>query len=190
MMVTTRAFSPLERSVDVIDAKPLVGDEEHRDLRVRGGTMLHDLSLRKPYKGSRAERPFMGHEMAFENIQAVPARVRMMGIHHARGIANQTDLRPGFRVGMQVLAENHLSQFLVVTFFPGLFGRDDREEFVRHGSSKGWSSFSDRSFGRHPCILGVAASDSNRSLRRFEGRGGAGVNLSGKILSGRPDVRQ
>ena len=100
--------------------------------------MLHGLSLRKPDKGSGTERPFMGDEMAFENIQAVPARVRMMRIHQACGIANQTNLRPGLRVSVQLLAENHLSQFLVVTFFPGLFGGVDREEFVRHGYPKGW----------------------------------------------------
>ena len=144
-------------SVYVVDAKAFVGDEENGDIRVGGGAMLHDLSFREPDEGSRAERPFMGDEPAFEDIQTVPARVRMMRIHDPGGIADQPDLGPGLRVGIQVLAEDHLPQFLVETFFPGLIKPVHREEFVRHVFSRRGSSFSNRPFGRQPALRDAAS---------------------------------
>ena len=93
-------------SLNIINTKALVCDEEGRDFSERTGTVLHDLPFRKPDEGPRAERPLVRHEIAFENIQAVAARMGVAGIDEARGVANQPNLCPGLRVGVEILAEN------------------------------------------------------------------------------------
>src|SRR4029077_14580056 len=101
-------------SFDIINAKAFVGNEENRDIRLGAGAMRHDLPFGKPDEGSRSERSLVCHQPSFQNIQAVTAWVRMFGIHETGRVANQPNLCPGLWVGVEFLAENRLSDLLVV----------------------------------------------------------------------------
>src|SRR4051812_595638 len=95
--------------------------------------MLHDLALREPDEGPRAERPLVRHQVAFEDIQTMSAGVSMGGVHQPRRVANEPDFRPGLRVGVQILAQDYFTELRAVSFVPRLRrGVDGKELVVRH----------------------------------------------------------
>src|SRR5262249_12141430 len=120
-------------SLQVVDPKALICDEEHRGIGLRAGAVLHDLAFWKPDKCPRTIRPLVRHELTAQDIQAMAAGMRMSGVHKPRWVADQADFRAGLRVSVQILAQDRLAELLVVPLFPWLRVGVDREKFtVRH----------------------------------------------------------
>src|SRR6188768_592522 len=70
--------------VNVINAKCLVRDEKHGHIALSGCAMLHHFAFGKPNESSWTKRSVMGHEVAFEDVHPVPARMGVCGIDHPR----------------------------------------------------------------------------------------------------------
>ena len=106
--VSSRAVlksAPPFLSLDIINAKALVCNKEHRDISVSACAMRHDLSFREPDESAWTKSSLVGYQLAFENIQAVTARVGVPGIHKAGSVSNEPDLCPGLRVNVEILQD-------------------------------------------------------------------------------------
>ncbi len=72
--------------------------------------MLHHFAFGKPDEMTGAEAAFVCDELAFKDVHAVAARMRVQRIDEAGRIANQADLHAGVGIGEEILAKERAYQ--------------------------------------------------------------------------------
>src|SRR5436853_438395 len=91
-------------SLNVIDLKTFIGNEENRHIPTWAGSVFHDFSLRKPDKRSRTKGSLVCYQISFQNIHAMTAGMSMLRVDHTGRIANHPNPGSCFRIFEKILA--------------------------------------------------------------------------------------